>query len=77
MLDDVFLFLLQLKLGTAVCLQMLEYKDAKKGHRKTSPVQTRNRTVLFQLKNVYVNVSLMKETGLTEVETGVFSSSVD
>lgn len=49
----------------------------KKGHRKTSPVQTTNRTVLFQLKNVYVNVSLMKETELTEVETRVFSSGTD
>lgn len=77
MLDGVFLFLLQLKPGTAVCLQMLEYKDTKKGHRKTSPVQTRNRTVLSQLKNVYVHVSLMKETGLTEVETGVFSPGID
>lgn len=49
----------------------------QKGHRKTSPVQTRNKTVLFQLKNIYVNVSLMKEMGLTEVETGVFSSGID
>jgi len=31
----------------------------------------------FQLKNVYVNVSLMKERGLTEVEIGVFSSGID